>query len=587
MKRRVQVLCGLMALVLVWGMVPVHAQGALPSGLDVEALAEAIPAFYRDHTETAAGLAVAVFNREGVLYEGAFGFADKKNGLPVDAGTVFEWGSVSKLLVWVSVMQLWEKGAVNLEADVQVYLPAAFLTNLRYPQPLTLQHLMNHTGGFQEEIVDLFVDDLARVPTLQQAMQARQPVQIRQPGQLAAYSNWSTALAAMVVERVSGQAFSAYVHQHILHPLGMHNTSLLPDRSDQPAVGQQFALTQGHDPDGRPLPYAPFLIPLYPAGQAISTLDDLAAFGRALLPAAGQPSPLFQQPQTLETLLSPTRMLGDTDVPMNSHGMWWLLYEQPVVGHPGNTSTGSSILLVDPANGTGIAVMTNQVSEQVFNFGLPGLLYGGYGEWAGAKQLPAPSAGLYRQGRTIQQGPLALYGLMSLTWLNGSRGLHPQAAAHRQGMDVVSEPFGELTRVPLAEALWIGLVLISWALALMWALWTLLSGLVRRLRRRPAEGALRRPQMAAAALQVLAALNLVLLMAQVLNWAPASSYSWQFIAFALLGVAFVATLACMVRGWRTLQVTRRQRWGYALSAFTAAAGLLFILYAQLYQFWAV
>jgi hypothetical protein len=58
-------------------------------------------------------MSVSVFDTSEVIYSGYFGYADKENGVAVDQDTVMEWGSATKLLVWVSVMQLWEQGKLD------------------------------------------------------------------------------------------------------------------------------------------------------------------------------------------------------------------------------------------------------------------------------------------------------------------------------------------------------------------------------------------------------------------------------------------------------------------------------------------
>lgn len=77
-------------------------------------------------TIVVAGMAYAVFNGEQEIASGYYGYADKENNIEVDKDTVFEWGSASKLMVWVSVMQLVEQGKISLEADIQEYLPSMF-----------------------------------------------------------------------------------------------------------------------------------------------------------------------------------------------------------------------------------------------------------------------------------------------------------------------------------------------------------------------------------------------------------------------------------------------------------------------------
>jgi CubicO group peptidase (beta-lactamase class C family) len=74
-----------------------------------------------------AGASIAVIENGRVFFQGAYGYADIDMGIMVNTDTVFEWGSVGKLLVWVSAMQLAEQGRLNLEADIQEYLPEGFL----------------------------------------------------------------------------------------------------------------------------------------------------------------------------------------------------------------------------------------------------------------------------------------------------------------------------------------------------------------------------------------------------------------------------------------------------------------------------
>ena len=146
--------------------------------------------------------------------------------------TVFEWGSISKTFIWVSVMQLKEEGKIDLYADIRSYLPEGFLKNLHYDKPVTMLHLMNHTAGFEEQLLDLrYFENDEELP-LSEVLSAYQPEQVFLPGEVSAYSNWGAALAAFVVERVSGQSYKEYVKEHILKPLNMNNTSMEPFQND-------------------------------------------------------------------------------------------------------------------------------------------------------------------------------------------------------------------------------------------------------------------------------------------------------------------------------------------------------------------
>mgnify|MGYP003298453608 CR=1 FL=1 len=75
---------------------------------------EIVNSFYEDHKETTAGAMVGIFDNEGTIFEGYYGYSDLANEIKVDENTVIDWGSTTKLMVWVSVMQLWEQGKIDL-----------------------------------------------------------------------------------------------------------------------------------------------------------------------------------------------------------------------------------------------------------------------------------------------------------------------------------------------------------------------------------------------------------------------------------------------------------------------------------------
>src|SRR5699024_11138427 len=117
------------------------------------------------------------------------------------------------------------QGRIDLNENITNYLPDGFMAPLTYDEPVTMIHLMNHTAGFEENIFDLGYGSKDQVTSLKQGLQIAKPKQIYKPGDVVAYSNYSTSLAAYIVQRVSGQTFDDYVSEHILAKLGMHHTS--------------------------------------------------------------------------------------------------------------------------------------------------------------------------------------------------------------------------------------------------------------------------------------------------------------------------------------------------------------------------
>ena len=375
----------------------------LPSGIKRDQIGQKIQDFVKEHEKTTSGMATAVFDKDGTIYQGNFGYMNKEKGVKADDGSVFEWGSVTKLTVWISVMQLWEQGKINLEEDIRTYLPEGFLKNLRYDKPITMLDLMNHQAGFDE--VSMYLQD---DKSIEEILKEQQPIQSFEPGTVTAYSNYGTGLAALIVERISGQRFVDYAHEHIFQPLGMDKTAILPDLSDNSYVQKKRQEAKGYDIQGKVLRKDSFIVGLYPIGAATGTLKDLEKFAQALLAR----KTLFERPETWSTLYSPSLTYPGTDTARNAHGFWANEYGTTVLGHGGNTLGFSSRMILDLEHGIGYIVMTNQSTEQNYNFQMPELVFGPR-KTASKETQEQFSPGYYRTLRNFNQGPLSIFKMVS------------------------------------------------------------------------------------------------------------------------------------------------------------------------------
>ena len=295
-------------------------------------------------------------------------------------------------------MQLWEQGKINLEEDIRTYLPEGFLKNLRYDKPITMLDLMNHQAGFDETTFYMRSDK-----SIEEILKEQQPIQSFEPGTVTAYSNYGAGLAALIVERISGQTFADYAHEHIFQPLGMDKTAILPDLSDNSYVQKKRQETKGYDTKGNLLSKDHFITSIYPTGAATGTFKDLEKFAQALLAR----KTLFDRPETWNTLYTASSTYPDTDIIRNAHGFWANEYGTTVLGHGGNTAGSTSRIMLDLEHGIGYVVMTNQGTEQNYNFQMPELVFGPR-KTASKETQEQFSPGYYRTLRNFNQGPLAI-----------------------------------------------------------------------------------------------------------------------------------------------------------------------------------
>lgn len=323
-----------------------------------------------------ASAAVGVFQGDEILYTGYFGETDMENHIPANENSVYEWGSISKTLIWVSAMQLYEQGVLDLDRDVRDYLPEGFFQHLSYDDPITMLNLMNHNAGWQETTRPIWKTDENEIQSLGEELQAIEPAQLHRPGEVAAYSNYGAAVAGYVIECVSGQDYCDYVHEHIFAPLGMEHTALAPAHSDNAWVyahrpeTKSYRFMLGNRIDlGSCLNY----IPGYPAGAATGTLSDLMTYAQALVNAD---APLFRSPETQALLYTGTDFYGSSDIPLCAHGFWCMEYAVRTYGHTGATTAGQANMLFDLESGTGLVIMTNEPDGNWFLTSTPALVFG-------------------------------------------------------------------------------------------------------------------------------------------------------------------------------------------------------------------
>jgi CubicO group peptidase (beta-lactamase class C family) len=176
--------------------------------------------------EHVAGATVAVVKDGQLVFAKGYGYADWEQGTPVTADrTLFYPGSAGKLFTWTAVMQLVEEGKLDLDADINTHLD--FEIPNTHPEPVTMGDLLTHTAGFEEQFAAQLAEDREDVLPLREFLVRYMPERVYPPGEYFAYSNYGTALAGYIVERVSGEPYEQYIEEHILQPLRMESSAAI------------------------------------------------------------------------------------------------------------------------------------------------------------------------------------------------------------------------------------------------------------------------------------------------------------------------------------------------------------------------
>ena len=223
-----------------------------------------------------AGAAVSVVKDGQLFFAKGYGYADLENKIPVDPEqTIFRIGSVGKLFTWTAVMQLVEQGKLDLDEDINDYLD--FRIPDTYPQPITLKHLMTHTSGFDDRLLESLVSDADDQVSTREWLISNMPARARPPGDIASYSNYNAMLAGYIVAQVSGQPYDQYIQEHILNPLDMvHSTAqspMPPDLRAHSSVGYTY-----EDGDFQAYPNYTAQPAVLPSGAHQASVTDMARF---------------------------------------------------------------------------------------------------------------------------------------------------------------------------------------------------------------------------------------------------------------------------------------------------------------------
>jgi CubicO group peptidase (beta-lactamase class C family) len=248
---------------------------ATPARADLAARVAATvdPIIEADLKESGAPGAAFVFVQGGrIVYERGYGVVDLASGAKVDpARTIWPVASITKAVTAMAVLQLVDDGRVDLDADVNRYLKRLQVPTEGYP-PLTLRHLLSHTGGV-DELPGRQFD--GREPEDLGAFLRKRLVRYRAPGVLTAYSTYGIALAALVLEDVSGKPYAEYLRERIFEPAGMTSARVMQRQGDERGVATPYLLEGGR---AEPMPFEWYVT--MPASSVVATAEDM---GRLLL----------------------------------------------------------------------------------------------------------------------------------------------------------------------------------------------------------------------------------------------------------------------------------------------------------------
>lgn len=361
-----------------------------------------------------AGAAIVVVKDGAVLFARGYGYADIENKVPVSpTHTLFRIASVSKVITYTAVMQLVERGKIDLDADIARYvdfpIPAGF------GRPISMRHLMSHTAGFDDTVQGRWVKP-GELGPLRDYLVQHMPARLFAPGTVPAYSSYGSTLAGYIVERVSGEPFNTYIENHVFKLLKMDHSSFAQPLPDHLAP----LLAKGYRTAGdRPSPFA--IAQAAPATSMSSSAIDMARFMLAHLGADTASDKLLLKPATLATMHS-VQFRHHPAGPGIALGTFEMDGAGPrLIGHTGDIPNFYSGMYLFPQQRIGLFIVQNTEAGGDMRNKLLKVFAARYfsrpPQVAAAPQLAAAEgpddlSGSYRRSWRFDRSPLSLKSLL-------------------------------------------------------------------------------------------------------------------------------------------------------------------------------
>jgi CubicO group peptidase (beta-lactamase class C family) len=297
------------------------------------------------------GISAAVVLDGELIWSEGFGMADLENFVPATPFTLFRLGSISKPITATAILQLSERGKLDLDAEVQKYCPA-------FPKkewPITTRELLGHLGGIRhynpDGKGDIPEDSAKHFATMEESLQifANDPL-VAKPGTKFHYSTYGYTILGCVLEGAASEKYVDYVRENVFEPARMKETqednsfAVIPHRTrwyhkDKAGVVQNAGVLDSS-----------YKIP---GGGLISSADDMARFGIAIM------ANKLLKPATRDLMWTPQKV---TDGSQNDYALGWgtqKKYGLALVEHTGGQQGTSTSIILVPERRAGIVVLAN------------------------------------------------------------------------------------------------------------------------------------------------------------------------------------------------------------------------------------
>lgn len=301
-------------------------------------------------SEKSVGIAAGFTVDGATRWMGSAGASNLETGETFEPSTLTRIASITKPMTAIAVLQLFEKGEVELDKSIQTYLPG-------FPSKpegdITVRHLLQHASGIPAYQSGKERENRIHYNNLQEAIEVFQDRSLLSvPGQAFNYSSYGYVVLGLLIEQVSGMSYESYLRKNIWEPAGMMQTSIEEAGQEYEHKSALYHLQGGKKI--KPVKKPTDLSDRIPGGGVQSNVGDLLKFAQAIM----EQKLLNSETMNMMWENSGLKQKG------NGYGMGWYLYgENPkygqVYGHTGTQIGSSTFLMLLPEEETAVVVLSN------------------------------------------------------------------------------------------------------------------------------------------------------------------------------------------------------------------------------------
>jgi len=306
-----------------------------------------------------ASISVAVAKNGRIIWEEAFGWANREKRIKATPHTMYSLASISKPMTATGLMILAERGLVDLNKPVNNYLGSAKLVAYEGKSSnATVKRVLHHTSGLPLHWHFFYENEPYCRPNMDETIR-RYGILVSAPGEIYQYSNLGYGILDYIISRVSGKSYAQFMRSEVFLPLGMTHTSV------GVGSGLEDYVAQRYDADQKPIPFYEFDHP--GASSVFSSAHDLVQFGMFHLKNHLSDQMEILKDETIDAMQHEV----DSKCPSKEYKLGWRVIEDDhlyrSVSHTGGMPGVSTELKLIPSENIAVVILSNGRDPHIYD----------------------------------------------------------------------------------------------------------------------------------------------------------------------------------------------------------------------------